>query len=151
MPFRINVPTEDLLADLRRRLSDGYTDATLERIESLSKRADAELLRGLVGILVESIRNPPKRARGRPKKALPPITTTLAPDGGLHTVADLDQATPLTKQEARHLARKLALRLEIEALVRQLEGRMTKAGAIAEAARRLGISEPEARKALYRQ
>lgn len=60
---------EQLLADVKRRLEQGYAVATAERAKSLASReSDPAFLRGLVDALADAIIDPKSRKPGRPKK-----------------------------------------------------------------------------------
>lgn len=65
----LTLPTnEQLLADIRRRLEQGETAATAERIKSLAAdSSDVELLRGMADALADAVIKPASRKRGRPK------------------------------------------------------------------------------------
>ena len=84
---------EQLIADIRKRLSEGYTKATAERVQSIaSSTSDPELLRELAIALADAIIEPKKRKAGAPRKAYPiPITK----DGAFN----LDAVPAMTKDE----------------------------------------------------
>ena len=87
----LSKPTnEQILADIRRRLDQGHTVATAERVKSIAARSsDTELLRGMVDALADAFITPKPKKMGRPKK-LSPIS------GG---VIDLDEIPPMTLSE----------------------------------------------------
>ena len=84
---------EQLIADIRKRLSEGYTEATAERVKSIASRtSDPELLRELSIALADAIIDPKKRKAGAPRKAYPiPMTK----DGAFN----LDAVPAMTKEE----------------------------------------------------
>lgn len=89
--MRVKPTNEQLLADIRKRLAQGYTEATAERVVSIAAReSDPDILRQLIHALAEALTNPPKRKVGRPTKGL-----IRRPDG----VFDLDASAPETKSQ----------------------------------------------------
>lgn len=82
---------EQLLADIRRRLEQGYTVATAERVKSIaSSESDPELLRGMAEALADAIINPKARKPGRPRK----LVANEKPG-----VIDLDALPVMTEKE----------------------------------------------------
>ena len=133
----------------RSQLRKGHVEAVMEHIEAVAQRDDPELLRGLVSLLVEAVRDPPKMAIGRPTN---PSRGKVTISEGRLTIVSGDL---LTQREQRQREFRDAKDNEVWVKVVELQKRyprkyQLKEKAIRAVADKLDMTESAARKAFYR-
>ena len=136
----------DIAARLRHTFANGHARAATEWARLLATTADPELLRAIIGVLADHIDQPkPGKKTGRPKTKAAKPTVEVSGDGRANVTIELP---PTTRSEQRAALRDLKIHAAIEA--DHAKGKRNLTGSIDAIARKMRITEAEARKAYYR-
>lgn len=134
----------------RSQLAKGRVAAVMEHIESVAQRDEPDLLRGLITLLADTVRNPPRLAVGRPHS--PARGKVIIHDKRRVTIVSGDM---LTQRERRQRGFREATDKNVWITVIELQNRYPRKyrlrdAAIRAAAAKLDMTEGAARKAFYR-
>lgn len=108
IPKRTNA---QLLADIRRRLDQGYTQATAERAKRIAARSsDPDFLRGILDALADALIAPKSKKMGAPRKTALVTSRIVESDNVsvLSAIVDLDAMPPRTSEQTRALMLELS-------------------------------------------
>jgi hypothetical protein len=146
---------EQELRRYRSQLKRGRVEAVMEHMEVMAERDDVELLRGIVTLLIEIARNPPKRGRGRPARPDGTKAVISRDEASGESQIRITSGDLLTRHEQRQKEFRDRQDQNVWVMVIELQRKYPrkyrlKEDAIRAAALKLGVTELAAHKAFYR-